>query len=253
MESFRLGQSIRALLSDLSSVGVNEITLECADGYLWRLEVSLREFLALEALGLMEPSSCPVLGCVSEAHRRMLAVVDDLQCNVNPSEEHLERTQASVLLTGLVGRPRFDIPRNQLEVLLEAGFSVPTISCLVSASVSTVRRRMALYGLSVQSLYTPLNDDELDRIISEIHAQFPTAGNRVMYGLRARGIHIQFHRIREAQRRVDPEGSFMRQLHSLYRRRYSVAGPQHLWHIDGNHQWFSAIHYCYIFLSCLYM
>ena len=52
---------------------------------------------------------------------------------------------------------------------------------------------MALYGLRVQSLYTPWNDDELDRIISEIHAQFPTAGNRVMYGfLRARGIRIHF-------------------------------------------------------------
>ena len=28
----------------------------------------------------------------------------------------------------------------------------------------------------------------------------------------------------------------MRRLHSLYRHRYSVAGPQHLWHIDGNHK-----------------
>ena len=44
----------------------------------------------------------------------------------------------------------------------------------------------------------------------------------------------------------------MRQLHSLYRRRYSVAGPQHLWHIDGNHQWFSAIHYS-IFSSHVYI
>ena len=44
----------------------------------------------------------------------------------------------------------------------------------------------------------------------------------------------------------------MRQLHSLYSRRYSVAVPQHLWHIDGNHKLISAIHYCYIFLSCVY-
>ena len=75
-----------------------------------------------------------------------------------------------------------------------------------------------------------MSDDQLDMIVSEIQAQFPTAGNRQMCGLlRARGVRIQFHRVREAQRCVDPEGSFMRRLHSLYRRRYSVAGPQHLW------------------------
>ena len=58
-----------------------------------------------------------------------------------------------------------------------------------------------------------------------------------MYGLlSSRGVRVQFHQIRESQSRVDPEGSFMCRLHCLYRRRYSVAGPQHLWHIDGNHK-----------------
>ena len=42
--------------------------------------------------------------------------------------------------------------------MLPAGFSVPQISRLVGVSVNTVRRRMTLYGLSVQSLYSPLND-----------------------------------------------------------------------------------------------
>ena len=41
------------------------------------------------------------------------------------------------------------------------------------------------------------------------------------------------HTISSSKRSLDPEGSFM---HSLYRHRYSVAGPQHLWHIDGNHK-----------------
>ena len=235
MESFRFGQSIRALLSDLWTIEDEEITLACADGYLWRLEVFLRELLAMESLGALErhcSSGSSVLRCISEGHRRMLAVVDDLQCRFDPSDEHSERTPVIPSLSGGVGRPQFDIPQSQLEFLLQVGFSVPRISCLLGVSVSTVRRRMTLYGLSVQSLYTPLNNEQLDAIVSELQGQFPTAGNRQMCGLlRARGIRIQFHRIREAQRRVDPEGSFMRRLHSLYRRRYSVAGPQHLWHM----------------------
>ena len=93
-----------------------------------------------------------------------------------------------------------------------------------------------------------MSDDQLDMIVSEIQAQFPTAGNRQMCGLlRARGVRIQFHRVREAQRRVDPEGSFMIRLHSLYRRRYSVAGPQHLWHIDGNHKLIRSILTLYLY------
>ena len=47
---------------------------------------------------------------------------------------------------------------------------------------------------------------------------------------------MPFHRVREAQAHIDPEGSFIRRLRFLNRRRYSVPGPQWLWHIDGNHK-----------------
>ena len=36
--------------------------------------------------------------------------------------------------------------------------------------------------------------------------------------------------------RVDPQGTFMRRLICLQRRKYSVAGPQSLWHMDLNHK-----------------
>ena len=50
------------------------------------------------------------------------------------------------------------------------------------------------------------------------------------------GFRVQQSRIREAQRRIDPVGTIMRQLKCLYRRRYSVAGPKSLYHVDGNHK-----------------
>ena len=39
-----------------------------------------------------------------------------------------------------------------------------------------------------------------------------------------------------SQRRVDPEGSIMRRLQAVNRRRYQVPSPRSLWHMDGNHK-----------------
>ena len=81
------------------------------------------------------------------------------------------------------------------------------------------------------------NDSDLDSLIAEMQTQFPGWGNRQMYGcLVSRGIRVQFHRVQESQRRIDPVGSIMRQLNCIYRRQYSVPGPRHLWHMDGNHK-----------------
>lgn len=49
--------------------------------------------------------------------------------------------------------------------MLELGFSVPKIRVLIGVSVSTVRRRMSFYGLSVQALYTSMSDEQLDAMI----------------------------------------------------------------------------------------
>ena len=103
----------------------------------------------MDTFGVLEPPSGPgmaVLRCVSQAHRRMVAVLE-------PISEPAETSSAAVVLSGAVGRPRFEVPRHQLEFLLEAGFSVPEISNLVGVSVSTVRRRMSCYSLSVRSIY----------------------------------------------------------------------------------------------------
>ena len=96
---------------------------------------------------------------------------------------------------------------------------------------------MVEYQLTIRGTYSDISDVELDAIVAEVQRQFPGWGNRQMYGyLVSRGTPVQFQRVRDSQRRVDPEGSIMRHLHHLHRRHYSVRGPQHLWHIDGNHK-----------------
>ena len=56
--------------------------------------------------------------------------------------------------------------------------------------------------------------------------------------LRSRGIVLQQNRIREAMRRINPEGTLLRalRLRVINRRKYQVASPLALWHIDGNHK-----------------
>ena len=100
-----------------------------------------------------------------------------------------------------------------------------------------MRRRLSEYGISISAQYSTVSDDQLDEIVAEIQQQFPLCGNRQMLGhLLARGLRVQQIRVREAQRRVDPEGSVMRRLRTINRRSYSVAAPRSLWHIDGNHK-----------------
>lgn len=111
---------------------------------------------------------------------------------------------------------------------------------------------MSEYGLSIQDMFSDLTDRELDEIVSDIHHEFPMCGNRQMIGhLQARGIRIQQHRVRESMRRVDPEGTVARRLHTICRRRYAVAAPRSLYHIDGNHKLIRSVDYRWLLLACL--
>ena len=145
--------------------------------------------------------------------------------------------QTEPIRDGRIGRPKFSISCKQLSMLLEHRFSVPQIANMLGVSVSTVRRRMTDHNLSVSATYATITSGELDSLVGEIQTQFPMCGNRQMQGhLLARGYRIQQHRIREAQRRVDPEGSNLRRLSTINRRVFSVPAPSSLCHIDGNHK-----------------
>ena len=103
---------------------------------------------------------------------------------------------------------------------------------------------MSSLNLSIRSTYSEISDAEIVRGVQE------QWGNRQMYGyLLSRGIRVQVDRVRECQRRVDPEGCVLRSLRNLRRRVYSVQGPQHLWHIDGNHK---LIRYACMYV-CMYV
>lgn len=96
---------------------------------------------------------------------------------------------------------------------------------------------MLEYNLTIRGTYSNISDADLDAEVAKVQRQFPNWGNRQVHGyLLSCDIRVQVQRVRSSQRRVDPEGSFMRRLCHLQRRKYSVPGPQHVWHMDGNHK-----------------
>ena len=138
---------------------------------------------------------------------------------------------------GQRGRPRHNITEDVLLYFLEHGFSATTTAMLLHVSLSTVRRRMADFGLAVRNDYSSIPDSELDRLITTIHYHHPNCCYRLMQGhLTALGLRVQQNRIKEAMLRTDPEGVFSRWGCTVNRRQYSVPTPNALWHIDGYHR-----------------
>ena len=141
--------------------------------------------------------------------------------------------------TGECGRPKLNISQDQLQFLVERGFTILDISRMVNVSVRTIERRLHDFRLSITENFSHIDDQSLDRIIQEILRDFPSFGYRRMTGaLTSRGIKVQQVCIREAMRRVNPDGVLLRALaiNTVNRRKYKVYGPLALWHIDGNHK-----------------
>eukprot|EP00118_Oscarella_pearsei_P019981 m.215171 g.215171 ORF g.215171 m.215171 type:complete len:494 (+) comp39827_c0_seq1:250-1731(+) len=148
--------------------------------------------------------------------------------------------------SGERGRPKFVITREQLEYLLDNDFKVPKIAAMLRVSVSTVRRRMTEFDLSVGSSFSDADNHDLASAITEIKREKPNSGYRVIYSLlKIKGMKVEVHRVRRMCFAVDPAGSMTRWMATVKRRSYSVPGPNSLWHIDGNHKlirWRFVIH-----------
>lgn len=117
-------------------------------------------------------------------------------------------TTRAVIATGSKGRPKLDISRNQLEYYLEKGFKGVDIAKMLRVSDKTVYRRLHEFGISVRASYSSMSEAELDAVIQDILHNFPNCGYKSVHDhLLSKGHKIQEERIREAMRRVDPQGN----------------------------------------------
>ena len=162
---------------------------------------------------------------------RVIDLLREVKDSITASQCTNSQTTETIF-TGVPGRPKFNIPKEQ-------GFRTPAIANLLGVSCRTVERRFQEFGVSCRAVYSSISDEHLDTVINTILAEFPETGYKRMTGfLKARGFVLQQNRIRQAMRRVNPEGVCSRalRLHCINRRSYQVTSPLALWHIDGNHK-----------------
>lgn len=155
------------------------------------------------------------------------------------------------------GRPRVEIDQNFLQFALQHRGPV-FLAELFQCSSRSVRRRAIDYGLvdrgmpvhtnilndngTTTNIHTSssrpvstMTDGELDAHIGKILDIFPTFGRRMIAGhLQAAGHNVPRGRIQESNSRVHgPSGIFGQR--QITRKTYKVAGPNSLWHHDGQH------------------
>lgn len=90
-------------------------------------------------------------------------------------------------------------------------------------------------SLIFQERLTPLRDDELDNEVRTVSSRYASFGYRMVWAeLQSKGVNVIRKRVRESMHRVDPWGLAQRFSVFIPRRKYSVPGPNALWHLDGN-------------------
>ena len=136
---------------------------------------------------------------------------------------------------GQRGRPRISIDLTQVESLLDLGLSLSDIANFLGISRVTIWRRLSSANLCV-TRFSDINDSTLDSVLASITRNSPNIGIAMLTGhLRASNIYVSRERIRNSLVRLSPLNVLMRNLTTASRRRYSVPGPNSLWHIDGLH------------------
>jgi hypothetical protein len=122
-----------------------------------------------------------------------------------------------------------------------------TLSCL--AKVLGIHRHTLRYYLKLNKVdytFSTLSNADLDMLVKSFRSARPDLGLRTLIGfLRSHRLRIQKCRVVGAIRRVDGIGSILRHRTTIRRRKYTVARPNALWHMDGHHKlilWGIVIH-----------
>lgn len=135
------------------------------------------------------------------------------------------------------GRPRKLINTAFLRTAMSAKrkISVSRLARLIGVHRHTLRKYLRLYNVDYS--FSTLPDGDLDKIVRAYRQSRPESGIRYLVGfLRSRGLRIQKARVISSISRVDPLGRVLHGRTAIRRRKYEVARPNSLWHLDGHHK-----------------
>jgi hypothetical protein len=148
--------------------------------------------------------------------------------------------------SGRRGRPRKQVDPAFLREAMSAkrNLHITKLADAIGLSRHTLRSRLREAGIELK--FAALSDADLDLLVRTYRHVKPNSGIRYLIGfLRSHGLRVQKARIRRSILRVDGIGRVLRQRTAIRRRKYKVARPNALWHVDGHHKlilWGIVIH-----------
>ena len=218
-------QNLRLHLIDLSRRLEQDPSDDVADDVLY-----CRQQVASHLSRIAGSASGNVFEDVQDSSGEVTSILADAEHNWQPIPTVLCSTRS-------VGRPRFEISKDQLEYFAEYELTCPNIADALGVSVSTIKRRPREFNISIRATLTDISNADLDGVVRNIQAHFPNAGYRRMQSqLNLHGIKVSQGRVRESMQQTDPDGVAMRWLSITPRATYCVSGPLALGHIDGKHK-----------------
>ena len=141
------------LISDMSTVETLQALIERLYGNAMAPNVVSKEFL--------------------ETLRSLFCLITTVSENtLNDTGDHCH---IPLIESNTRGRPKYDLPREQLLFFVEHGFTCSRISAMLGISERIIHRRMSGYGLSVREMYSHISDEGLKELVMEAHISFPNA------------------------------------------------------------------------------
>ena len=173
--------SREGVLSDISPLlNVGTVPVRVLD--ILERYYSYREFACLEVLGYLCGDQLTALRCTGDRHWTKSS-----PCFLLRKHNHFLGTLHLLSIVG-AARPKYEIPQEQLEYLLNNNFSVPQISL---RELSGEEWRCIISPYEVCS-YSNILDEDPDATVRRIQDEFGLCGDRQMQGhLLAKGIRVQ--------------------------------------------------------------
>ncbi|KAH3851121.1 hypothetical protein DPMN_093602 [Dreissena polymorpha] len=98
------------------------------------------------------------------------------------------------------GVSSYNIPKDNLEVLLNIGFTIKEMSQLLGVSESTLYRRMRVFELS-KVIFSDISDEDLTAIVKQTLEEFQKSGERMLIAiLHQKGLRVSIHEIKRSAR-----------------------------------------------------
>ena len=203
---------------------------------LWRNLTSLKEYIASQSVSRESQSGATSILTNLEGLLNLLPLLASQwhkhleQLDFQSAYEHT-RYQAPTVSSGLPGRPRFHVLKEQLEYLHSLSFSWTSIAQMLGISRMTVYRRRLEYSMLSEPVNS-VSDTTLYDIVRELRRELPDISQSMVCGrLRSLGLKVNRERVREAVRQSDPLNTVLGWNAITPRRPYTVAGPNSLWHM----------------------